>query len=69
MKFAKDEVAALMPATLLKKSLCHRCFPVNFAKLLRAPVFTEHLRWLLLINLEIDHHADTCSYSTTKTPN
>ena len=33
---------------LLKKSLWHRCFPVNFAKFLRTPFFTEHLRWLLL---------------------
>ena len=24
------------------------CFPVNFAKFLRAPFFTEDLRWLLL---------------------
>ena len=24
-----------------------RCFPVNFAKFLRAPFFIEHLRWLL----------------------
>ena len=24
-------------------------FPVNFAKFLRAPFFTKHLRWLLLI--------------------
>ena len=31
------------PATLLKKSLWHRCFPVNFAKFLRTPFFTEHL--------------------------
>ena len=23
-------------------------FPVNFAKFLRTPFFTEHLRWLLL---------------------
>ena len=28
--------------------LWYRCFPVNFAKLLRTPFFTEHLRWLLL---------------------
>ena len=35
-------------ATLLKKRLWHRCFPVNLAKLLRTPFFTEHLRWLLL---------------------
>ena len=36
------------PATLLKKSLWHRCFPVNFPKFLRTPFLTEHLRWLLL---------------------
>ena len=36
------------PATLLKKTPWHRCFPVNFAKFLRTPFFTEHLRWLLL---------------------
>ena len=35
-------------ATLLKKRLWHRCFPVNFAKFLRAPFLTKHLRWLLL---------------------
>ena len=28
--------------------LRHRCFPVNFAKFLRAPFPTEHLQWLLL---------------------
>ena len=27
------------PATLLKKRLQHRCFPVNFAKFLRTPTF------------------------------
>ena len=36
------------PATLLKKRLWHRYFPVNFAKFLRAAFLTEHLRWLLL---------------------
>ena len=30
-----NKVAGLRPVTLLKKGLCHRCFPVNFAKLLR----------------------------------
>ena len=34
----------------IKKRLWHRCFPVNFAKFLRTPFFTEHLRWLLLYN-------------------
>ena len=32
----------------VKKRLWHRCFPVNFAKFLRTPFLTEHLRWLLL---------------------
>ena len=36
------------PATLLKMILWHTCFPVNFAKFLRRPFLTEHLRWLLL---------------------
>ena len=36
------------PATLLKKGLWHRCFPVNFVKFLRTLFLIEHLRWLLL---------------------
>ena len=32
------------PANLLKKRLWHRCFPLNFAKLLRTPFFTEYFR-------------------------
>ena len=31
------KIAALRPATLLKKKLWHSCFPVNFAKFLRTP--------------------------------
>ena len=38
------------PTTLLKKSLWHRCFPVNFVKFRRTPFLTEHL-WLLLLNI------------------
>ena len=30
------------------KILQHRCFPADFAKLLRTPLFTEQLRWLIL---------------------
>ena len=30
-----------LTATLLKERLWHRCFPVNFAKFLRTPVFIE----------------------------
>ena len=36
------------PATLLKKRLWSRCFPVSFVKFLRTPFLTEHLWWLLL---------------------
>ena len=34
----------IRPATLFKKRLRHRCFPVNFAKFLATPFFIEHLR-------------------------
>ena len=34
--------------TLLKKRPWRRCFPVNFAKILRTRVLTEHLRWQLM---------------------
>ena len=43
-----NKVAGLRLATLLKKRLWHRCFPVNFVKFLRTPFFIEHLWWLLL---------------------
>ena len=39
----------LRPATLLRKRLWHRCFPLNFAKFLRTPFIIEHLWWLLLL--------------------
>ena len=45
------------PATLLKKRLWHRCFPVNFVKFLRTPFFIEHLWWLLLMFQNIFHSA------------
>ena len=37
--FFFNKVAGLRPATLLKKGLWDRCFPVNFAKILRTPFF------------------------------
>ena len=42
----------LRSATLLKKRLRRRGFPVNFAKFLITPFVTEHLRWLLLYVVE-----------------
>ena len=41
--------AGLGPATLLKKRLWHRCFPVNFAKFLRTP-FLQNTSSRLLLN-------------------
>ena len=43
-----NKVLGLRPATLSKKRLWRRCFPVNFVKFLRTPFFIEHLWWLLL---------------------
>ena len=39
--------SGLRSATSLKKRFWRRCFPVNFAKFLRTPFLTDHLRWLL----------------------
>ena len=47
-KFTVKHLWSLRPATLLKKRLQHRCFPVNFEKFLRTPFCTEHFWWLLL---------------------
>ena len=46
-----NKVAGLRPATLFKKRLWHRCFPVNFAKFLRTLFFIEHLPWLPLTGI------------------
>ena len=46
-----NKVAGLKPATLLKKRLCHRCFPVNFMKFLRTP-FLQNTSGLLLLFLK-----------------
>ena len=43
-----NKVASLRPATLLKKRLWHRCFPVNFTKFLRTQFCIEHPWWLLM---------------------
>ena len=45
-----NKIAGLGPATLLKKRLWHRCFPVNFAKFLRTPFLTEHLWTTVSVN-------------------
>ena len=45
------KVKGVRPGTLLKNKLWHRCFPVNFAKFLRAPVLQNTYGRLLLNNL------------------
>ena len=49
-----NKVAGLGPATLLKKRSWHRCFPVNFAKLLRTP-FLQNTSGLLLLHSMLSH--------------
>ena len=44
----RSDVFCKKGATLLKKRLWHRCFPVNFVKFPRTPFLTEHLWWLFL---------------------
>ena len=44
-----NKVSGIRLATLLKKNSLTQGFSWNLAKFLRTPLFTEHLRWLLLI--------------------
>ena len=63
ISFTKFTGRYLRPATLLKKRLWRKCFAVNFAKFLRTPFFTEHLRWLLLPILKcICYTKETCLF-------
>ena len=48
-----NKSACLRSATLVKKRLCHRCFLMDFAKILRTSFFIEYLCWLLQHNLMI----------------
>ena len=52
-----NKVTGVRTATLLKKRLRHRFFPMNFAKFLRTPFLTEHLWWLFLgiQGIEVEH--------------
>ena len=44
-----NKVAGLSPATLLKKRLWHKCFPVNFVKFLTTPFLQNTSKRLLLL--------------------
>ena len=47
-KFHKIHRKSLRPATLSKKRLWHRCFPVNFTKCLRTPNIDLNYHFLFL---------------------
>ena len=47
-----NKVAGMRAATLFKKELRHRCFPVNLAKFLRIPYLQNTSGRLLLILFE-----------------
>ena len=46
-----NKVAGLGPSTLFKKSLWHRCFPVNFEKFLKTP-FLQNTSGRLFLTFE-----------------
>ena len=56
-----NKYADLRPATLLKKRLWHRCFPVNFVKFLRTPFYIDYLWYLSLelIKRQSCYHIET----------
>ena len=64
-----NKVADLIPATLLKKRLKHRCYQVNFAKFLRPPLnripLVDYLHKLHFILKSIEHLTNICHYTCT----
>ena len=46
-----NKVSGLRPLTLLKRRLWHKCFPMNFAKFLRTPIFKNTSERVLLNKL------------------
>ena len=58
--------SCLRPATLFKKRLWHRCFPINFMKFLKTPFFTEHFQWLAFATLKIPYSNTLCNTSAAE---
>ena len=48
LKRCSQKFRKIQRKTPVPERLWHRCFPVNFAKFLRKPFFTEHLQRLFL---------------------
>ena len=55
--------ADLRPATLLKKRLWHRCFPVSFGKFLRTPFLQNTPRGLLLVGVNFPNYTTKSAFS------
>ena len=60
-----NKVAGLRPVTLSKKRLWHRCFPVNFAKFLRAPFLQNTFGRLLRSFIQIVYSIWTLNLTET----
>ena len=45
-----NKVVGPQACNLIKKRLQQTCFSVKFVKYLRAPAFTECLKWLLILH-------------------
>ena len=56
-----NKAAGLQACNFIKRKLQRSCFPVKFAKVLRAPFFTKHLWWLLLLK-SVYNFANLWSY-------
>ena len=50
------QASGLRHATLFKKSLWHRCFPVNFTKFIRTSFLKEHLVAASVSRLNVQHN-------------
>ena len=57
-----NKVAGLRPAILLKKKLWH-IFSCEFCEISKNTLFTEHLRWLLLILWLSCHHLSAFAFN------
>ena len=57
-----NKVSGLRTATLLKRRLRHRCFPVNLAKFLKNTFFTEHLRTTASDSSAMQNISEKCTW-------
>ena len=53
-----NRITNMRPATLLKKRLRSRCFPVNFSNFLGKPFFKEHLLYIYISQYSAIYHTE-----------